>query len=80
MDKIKIAIGSDHGGFRYKGIIEEYLKSKGVEFVDVGTNSAESCDYPVLLTPNQLQIVRDWIISWVGSSSEGHADQTSHFQ
>ena len=26
MDKLKIAIGSDHGGFRYKGIIEEYLK------------------------------------------------------
>ncbi len=47
MDKLKIAIGSDHGGFRYKGMIEEYLKSKGVEFVDVGTNSAESCDYPV---------------------------------
>lgn len=47
MDKLKIAIGSDHGGFRYKGIIEEYLKSKGVEFVDVGTNSTESCDYPV---------------------------------
>ena len=23
MDKLKIAIGSDHGGFRYKGIIEE---------------------------------------------------------
>ncbi len=34
MDKLKIAIGSDHGGFRYKGIIEEYLKSKGVEFVE----------------------------------------------
>ena len=33
MDKLKIAIGSDHGGFRYKGIIEEYLKSKGVELL-----------------------------------------------
>ena len=47
MDKLKVAIGSDHGGFRYKGIIEDYLKSKDIDFVDVGTNSTESCDYPI---------------------------------
>lgn len=47
MEKIKIAIGSDHGGFILKGQIMEYLKEKGYEVTDCGTYSTESCDYPV---------------------------------
>ncbi|MBD5402037.1 ribose 5-phosphate isomerase B [bacterium] len=48
MDKLKIAIGSDHGGLRYKNSITEYLKSENIEFVDVGTYTTESCDYPLI--------------------------------
>ena len=44
---MKIALGSDHGGFNYKEKIKNILFSQGVEVVDVGTNSTESCDYPV---------------------------------
>lgn len=43
---MKIGIGSDHGGFELKEHIKEYLKEKGVEYVDYGTNSLESVDYP----------------------------------
>ena len=43
---MKIAIGSDHGGYNLKEHIKKYLESKGVEFKDFGTNSTESCDYP----------------------------------
>lgn len=43
---MKVAIGSDHGGFNYKNKIKEYLISRGIEFVDAGTYTAESCDYP----------------------------------
>lgn len=43
---MKIGIGSDHGGFELKESIKEYLKQKGIEFVDYGTNSTESVDYP----------------------------------
>lgn len=43
---MKVAIGSDHGGFNYKNKIKEYLSSIGVEVVDAGTFSADSCDYP----------------------------------
>lgn len=46
MEIRKIAIGSDHGGFDYKKSIIEYLVSKNIEVIDVGTNSKESCDYP----------------------------------
>lgn len=44
---MKIAIGSDHGGFEYKNAIKDYLNKKGYEVIDVGTNSKESCHYPI---------------------------------
>lgn len=44
---MKIAIGSDHGGFKYKTIVKEHLLSKGYDVVDVGTSSEESCHYPL---------------------------------
>lgn len=47
MEKVKIAVGSDHGGFVLKGQITEYLKEKGYEVTDCGTYSTDSCDYPV---------------------------------
>ncbi|MEJ5173154.1 MAG: ribose 5-phosphate isomerase B [Hydrogenothermaceae bacterium] len=43
---MKIAIGSDHGGFFYKEKIKEYLKSKKYEVIDKGTYSPEPVDYP----------------------------------
>lgn len=46
MENLKVAIGSDHGGFRYKENIIDYLKSRNIEYVDVGTHTPESCDYP----------------------------------
>ena len=43
---MKIAIGSDHGGYELKKIIMQYLNDKGIEYIDYGTNSNESVDYP----------------------------------
>ncbi|MBK1811438.1 ribose 5-phosphate isomerase B [Clostridium sp. YIM B02505] len=42
---MKIAIGSDHGGFRLKGEVIEHLKLKGIEVKDFGTLTESSCDY-----------------------------------
>ncbi len=44
---MKIAMGSDHGGFDLKNVIVEHLKKQGHEIVDVGTHDDNSCDYPV---------------------------------
>ncbi len=44
---MKIAIGSDHGGFALKTQLVEYLKNKNYELSDEGTFNEESCDYPV---------------------------------
>ena len=42
-----IAIASDHGGYHLKEHIKAYLTAKGIQCQDFGTNSTESCDYPV---------------------------------
>lgn len=44
---MKIVVGSDHAGYAYKQEIKKFLKEKGVSVIDVGTNSIESCDYPI---------------------------------
>ena len=44
----KILIGSDHGGFKLKGIIINHLKEEGYDIQDFGCYSEESCDYPVI--------------------------------
>lgn len=46
MNKIKIAIGSDHKGFEHKKSIIEHLSKLGIEVTDFGTNSELSVDYP----------------------------------
>lgn len=48
---MKIAIASDHAGFRYKEEIKGYLVAEGHEVADFGTDSTESCDYPDFIVP-----------------------------
>ncbi|MDX9692055.1 MAG: ribose 5-phosphate isomerase B [Acholeplasmataceae bacterium] len=43
---MKIAIGSDHGGYELKEHIKTYFNSKHIEYVDFGTHSTQSVDYP----------------------------------
>ena len=43
---MKIAIGSDHGGFELKELIAGYLRGEGHEVNDVGCFSDASVDYP----------------------------------
>ena len=41
---MRIAIGADHGGFELKRALVAALP--GIDFIDKGTDAAESCDYP----------------------------------
>jgi len=43
---MKIAIGSDHAGFRLKEIVKNFLKTRNIEVEDFGTYTEESVDYP----------------------------------
>lgn len=44
---MKIAIGSDHGGFSVKEIAKPHLEKLGYEVVDFGTSTPDSCHYPI---------------------------------
>ena len=46
MEKLKVAIGCDHGGFELKQKIIEYLKARDIEFKDFGIYIKEASDYP----------------------------------
>ncbi len=43
---MKIAIGSDHGGYGLKELIKKHLQEKGFDIKDFGTDSTASTDYP----------------------------------
>jgi len=43
---MKLAIASDHAGFRYKTLIADHLRLRGYELSDFGTSSLEPVDYP----------------------------------
>jgi ribose 5-phosphate isomerase B len=48
---VRIALASDHAGFRYKTLLAKWLAERGHEPVDFGTHSEESVDYPDFVRP-----------------------------
>ena len=44
---MRLAIGNDHSALALKAEVIEHLRGRGVELVDVGTNSPESFDYAI---------------------------------
>ena len=56
--KYRIAVGSDHAGYRYKSIIVEMLQEAGHEVTDMGTYSEESVDYPLFIRPVAESVAR----------------------
>ena len=51
-----IAIGSDHGGYKLKEEIKRYLEEKEIEYIDCGTFSEESVDYPEIAKAIALEV------------------------
>jgi ribose 5-phosphate isomerase B len=43
---VRVAIGSDHAGYRLKEALKSFLADEGHEVLDVGTDSEEPVDYP----------------------------------
>ena len=55
---MRIALGSDHAGFRLKQRIKDALVQDRHDVVDFGTHDAESCDYPDFIRPAALAVAR----------------------
>ena len=43
---LRYAIAGDHAGFSMKNEVAKFLAAQGIEALDCGTHSAESCDFP----------------------------------
>lgn len=48
---MKVAIGSDHGGFQLKEEIKQLMDEMGIEYEDVGCTCSDSVDYPDYAIP-----------------------------
>jgi ribose 5-phosphate isomerase B len=55
---MKIAIGTDHAGYRLKEIMKAHLKRRGHRVIDMGTQSEESVDYPLYIFPVAVAVAR----------------------
>jgi ribose 5-phosphate isomerase B len=55
---MKISLGTDHAGFRYKEKVKVFLTELGHEVKDFGTFSEESVDYPVFIRPAAEAVAR----------------------
>ena len=53
---MKIALASDHAGFRYKAMLAEWLREQGHDVVDFGTHSEDPVDYPDFIVPAALAV------------------------
>jgi ribose 5-phosphate isomerase B len=72
---VKIAIGSDHAGFRYKEKIKVLLQSLEHDVMDFGTHSEELVDYPLFIRPVAEAVARGEFERGVvlGGSGNGEA-------
>ena len=53
---MRLAVASDHAGFRFKTAVADHLRRLGHEVVDFGTGSEEPVDYPDFIRPAALAV------------------------
>lgn len=79
---MRIAIASDHAGYRYKTRIVALLRDLGHEVVDFGTDSEEPCDYPEFVRPAAESLARRDVDRAIvlGGSGNGEAMMANRFR
>ena len=55
---MRIAIASDHAGFKLKTLLVGWLRDRGHDVVDFGTSSEEPVDYPAFIRPAAEAVAR----------------------
>lgn len=77
---MRIALASDHAGYRYKQAIAAWLRAHGHDVVDFGTDSEDSVDYPLFIRPAALAVASGECERGVilGGSGNGEAMVANH--
>ena|SRR2546422_301951 len=72
---MRIGIGSDHAGFKYKEALRAMLQEIGHTVKDFGTHSEEAVDYPLFIRPVAEGVARGEFERGVvlGGSGNGEA-------
>jgi ribose 5-phosphate isomerase B len=56
-DLPSVALGADHGGFRLKNALADWLRARGHDVLDFGTNTPDSVDYPDIAHPTCQAVI-----------------------
>lgn len=72
---MRIAIASDHAGYRLKGVIADHLKAAGHDVNDLGTHSEDPVDYPGFCAAAGREVTADLADFGIvlGGSGQGEA-------
>jgi len=79
---MRIAVASDHAGFRYKSLVAQHLRGLGHEVVDFGTTSEAPVDYPDYIRPAAAAVASGRVDRGVvfGGSGNGEAMTANRFR
>lgn len=79
---MKVAVASDHAGFRYKALLARHLAACGHEVVDFGTSSSDPVDYPdfIRLAANAVASGRCERGIVLGGSGNGEAIAANRYR
>ena len=72
---MKISLGTDHAGFRYKEKVKELLGTLGHEVKDCGTFSEEPVDYPLFIRPAAEAVARGECERGIGFGGSSLTDE-----
>ena len=72
---MRVAIGSDHAGFRLKAVVAEHLAEAGHQVDDLGTDSPEPVDYPPFCAAVGRAVVRGDAEAGIVIGGSGQGEQ-----
>ena len=67
----RVVIGNDHTGIAMKRALVAYLRSRGLSVIDVGTNTAESVDYPDIAAEGARSVARGEVDAGIAIDGAG---------
>jgi ribose 5-phosphate isomerase B len=67
----RVVIGNDHTGIAMKRALVAYLRSRGLSVIDVGTNTAESVDYPDIAAEVARSVARGEVDAGIAIDGAG---------
>lgn len=74
MKPARVVFAADHAGFPLKEILKEYLQKKGIDTVDVGTQSEDPVDYPAIMRTGAAAVLEYGCPGiFLGGSGNGEA-------